>query len=89
MIADALAYLLLVCFNIVTYIPVYIYNLLYSRFYTRWTYYMVADRLEKKKDVKAILDIGIGTGHPMMQIMHRIPETTRVVGIDIDKNYLK
>lgn len=50
---------------------------------------MVADRLDKKREVKAILDIGIGTGHPMMQIMHRIPKTTKVLGIDIDKNYLK
>jgi ubiquinone/menaquinone biosynthesis C-methylase UbiE len=50
---------------------------------------MVADRLDKKANVKSLLDIGIGTGHPMMQIMHRIPKTTRVLGIDIDRNYLK
>ncbi|KAM3146658.1 hypothetical protein pb186bvf_001188 [Paramecium bursaria] len=75
--------------TILSYVPVYIYNLLYSRFYTRWTYYMVADRLQLKKNIKSLLDVGIGTGHPMRQIIDRIPRHVRVVGIDIDRNYLR
>lgn len=61
--------------NILSYFPVYIYNLVYSRFYTRyfkylyeyrWTYVMMCDRLDRKmSNVKRILDIGVGTGHPM------------------------
>jgi SAM-dependent methyltransferase len=51
---------------------------------------MVADRLESRKNrIGKILDVGIGTGHPMKQIIDRIPKETRVVGIDIDRNYLK
>lgn len=51
---------------------------------------MMCDRLERKmKDVKRILDVGVGTGHPMKQIINRIPSRVRVVGIDIDTNYLR
>ncbi len=51
---------------------------------------MVADRMElKKSKINSILDVGIGTGHPMKQIINRIPKDTKVVGIDIDKNYLR
>ncbi|CAD8089343.1 unnamed protein product [Paramecium sonneborni] len=76
--------------NILSYLPVYIYNLLYSRFYTKWTYVMMCDRLEKKMaNVKRILDVGVGTGHPMKQIIKRIPQRIHVVGIDIDTNYLR
>ena len=62
LISDIIAFVL----RVISYVPVFIYNLLYSRFYTRWTYYMVADRLEKRKHkLERILDVGIGTGHPM------------------------
>jgi ubiquinone/menaquinone biosynthesis C-methylase UbiE len=51
---------------------------------------MVADRLDKRKNkLESILDVGIGTGHPMKQIYHRIPKDTKIVGIDIDRNYLR
>lgn len=51
---------------------------------------MMVDRLELKMNrVKAILDVGIGTGHPMKQVIKRIPPTVKVVGIDIDRNYLR
>lgn len=49
----------------------------------------MADRLEDRKyKISRILDVGIGTGHPMKQILHRIPKETRITGIDIDRNYL-
>ncbi|CAD8148706.1 unnamed protein product [Paramecium octaurelia] len=31
-----------------SYLPIYIYNLLYRRFYKKWTCVMMCDRLEKK-----------------------------------------
>ncbi|KAM3146655.1 hypothetical protein pb186bvf_001185 [Paramecium bursaria] len=75
--------------TILSYVPVYIYNLTFSSFYSKYPYYMLADRLQLKKNIKSILDVGIGTGHPMRQIIDRIPRHVRVVGIDIDKNYLR
>jgi ubiquinone/menaquinone biosynthesis C-methylase UbiE len=51
---------------------------------------MMCDRLDRKMaNVKRILDVGVGTGHPMKQIINRIPSRVRVVGIDIDTNYLR
>ena len=51
---------------------------------------MLADRMDLKgTQINRILDVGIGTGHPMKQIIDRIPKDTQVVGIDIDKNYLR
>ncbi|CAK93219.1 unnamed protein product (macronuclear) [Paramecium tetraurelia] len=36
-----------------------------------------------------ILDVGVGTGHPMKQIINRIPLRIFAVGIDIDTNQLR
>lgn len=42
-----------------------------------------------EKKFKRILDVGVGTGHPLSSIVKRIPKNVEVTGIDIDTNYLK
>jgi ubiquinone/menaquinone biosynthesis C-methylase UbiE len=36
----------------------------------------------------SILDVGVGTGHPLSTILPNISKRTRILGIDIDKNYI-
>jgi ubiquinone/menaquinone biosynthesis C-methylase UbiE len=42
----------------------------------------------KKNEIKSILDVGVGTGDPLKTIIGKVPKTTKVLGIDIDRNYL-
>lgn len=46
---------------------------------------------ERKGDVKlgSLLDIGIGTGLPLRKVASRLPVETRILGVDIDANYVK
>ncbi len=46
------------------------------------------DRLESKKNLENILDVGVGTGHPLYSIIDRIPSKTNVLGIDYDASYI-
>lgn len=72
-----------------SYIPVFIYNKIYSVYLTRYSYIDMADQWKgKEKDFKRILDVGVGTGHPLYSIINRIPKHVQVTGIDIDTNYI-
>ncbi len=47
------------------------------------------DILEKEDaKLQKILDVGVGTGHPLYSIIDRIPQNCQVKGIDIDRNYI-
>ncbi|KAL4492944.1 hypothetical protein ABPG72_020723 [Tetrahymena utriculariae] len=74
---------------ILSYIPVLIYNKIYSQYLTRYSYIDMADQWKgNEKNFKRILDIGVGTGHPLYSIIDRIPKNVQVTGIDIDTNYI-
>lgn len=74
---------------IVSLIPVMIYNMVYSRYFTISSYKHMATRWNfKKQNIKSILDVGVGTGHPLHSIINQVPAATKVLGIDIDRNYI-
>ncbi|KAL4467097.1 hypothetical protein ABPG72_019307 [Tetrahymena utriculariae] len=75
-------------------VPVWIYNLFISRVLTVVTHSYLADYLKKeeqKKEVSldTILDIGIGTGLPLYKIASKFPQNAKILGVDIDENYVK
>ena len=39
--------------------------------------------------MKNLLDIGVGTGTALNQIINEIPENVKVLGVDIDENYVR
>lgn len=49
----------------------------------------MAERFGKFEKLEKVLDVGIGTGHPMSKIIHKFPRDCEVLGIDIDRTYLE
>lgn len=58
---------------ILTFIPIWIYNKLYSKFFTTASYEKMAERFPKFKKLEKVLDVGVGTGHPLSKIIHKFP----------------
>jgi ubiquinone/menaquinone biosynthesis C-methylase UbiE len=71
-------------------LPAFIYDSLYTKPVTKHTYYKLFDTMQPRLEkYKRILDVGIGTGGALKAIVDRFPKDTFIVGIDIDKNYIK
>jgi len=70
-------------------IPSFIYDLVITKPLTKYTYIKLFNEFEKRiPGMKAILDVGTGTGYALNSIIDLIPQTVQVTGIDIDKNYV-
>lgn len=71
-------------------IPAFIYDNVITRPLTKYTYYKLMNRITPRKEkYKNILDVGTGTGRALLAIMNQFSSDTKIVGIDIDKNYIK
>lgn len=49
----------------------------------------MAERFDKFEKLDNVLDVGVGTGHPLSSIIEKFPKNTKVLGIDIDRTYLE
>lgn len=71
-------------------IPAIVYDIVITQTLTRYVYRdFYATAKDKIQSSKAILDVGIGTGYALESIIGRIPESTNVLGLDIDPAYVK
>jgi len=71
-------------------IPAFIYDMMITKTVTYHTYINLFNQLEPRLSVfNKILDIGCGTGYALNSIVHLLPTTTEVIGIDIDKSYIQ
>lgn len=71
-------------------IPAIIYDTMITRSVTTHMYQDFYTAAKKKIHSSAnILDVGVGTGYALESIIDRIPESTKVFGIDIDPFYVQ
>lgn len=35
------------------------------------------------------LDVGVGTGRPLYEVLNTFPPQTQILGVDIDENYVR
>ena len=78
--------------KILTFIPVLIYDMLISRVLTIYSHLFLVDELKntnpKLKETGSVLDIGIGTGMPLFKIHKEFGQNCKILGVDIDNNYV-
>lgn len=82
--------------RVVSFVPALIYEYVYSEFYTKYrgikrraTYQRIGDKIRQlPSQPKHVLDVGTATGQPLHSIVDCFPSTARILGIDIDTNYL-
>lgn len=68
---------------------IYIYDVFISRPLTITCHKKFAEHFaDQAHNINSFLDIGVGTGLPLLKIIHIFKESTDILGIDIDKNYL-
>lgn len=68
----------------------FIYDLIFSKPVTGFTYYKLVDRLKQNKieNLSSILDVGIGTGTALNYVISEIPKDVKIMGLDIDEHYV-
>ena len=53
-------------------IPIFIYDYIYTKFYTKVTYIKVSEVLnERLNNINSVLDIGVSTGKPIYTIINK------------------
>ena len=78
-ITHAIAHFYALCYDIVFAAPI-----------TFWSYRVFAREIKKNfNDSHTLLDIGIATGRPLKSVLKLLPKDMKIVGIDINKSYLK
>lgn len=69
----------------------FIYDLIFSKPVTGFTYHKLLDRLKCNNDFEnltSILDVGIGTGTALNYVISEIPKDVKIMGVDIDEHYV-
>lgn len=68
----------------------FIYDLIFSKPVTGFTYSKLVDRLKHNKieNLSSILDVGIGTGTALNYVISEIPKDVQIMGLDIDEHYV-
>ena len=69
----------------------FVYDTIVSRPVTNYTYSRFLDRLKSQglDKLQNLIDVGVGTGTALNQIISEIPEKVQVLGVDIDQNYVE
>lgn len=76
--------------SILSSISVLIYNSFISNTLSKKSYKHLCQRINfQKNKIGYMLDVGVGTGQGLFSIIDQIPKDTKVLGIDIDKNYIQ
>ena len=67
-----------------------IYDLIFSKPVTGFTYCRLVDRLKNTnlKSIHSILDVGVGTGTALNYVISEIPKDIKIIGVDIDEHYV-
>lgn len=70
-------------------LTVLIYDLIISRFLTITSHVLMMNHLTFKPTDRLMLDVGVGTGKPLKAIAQTFPQDLKVVGVDINANYVE
>jgi len=71
-------------------ISAFMYDIILTKPLTRYTYMHLFDNISPNLgNIKTILDVGTGTGHALSSILDKLPQDTKVFGVDIDKHYVQ
>ena len=69
----------------------FIYDLIFSKPVTGFTYLKLINRLKsihKLETIESILDVGVGTGTALNYVISEIPKNVKIDGVDIDEHYV-
>lgn len=69
----------------------YIYDLIFSKPVTGYTYSQLVNRLKaihSLENIESILDVGVGTGTALNYVISDIPKDIQIDGVDIDEHYV-
>lgn len=68
----------------------FIYDVIFTKAVTGFTYCRLIDRLKatKLENIHYILDVGVGTGTALNYVISEIPKDIKIIGVDIDEHYV-